>query len=122
MGDDYSQLLTVTRPLRTIDRTHSTHDETKLPKKPWRACMTREELFSVLARWIADICESEPPVLEEQTDLAADLGLDSLALAELAAKLRFKFKIKLRPGEIQHELRVGPLADLVLQKLRDKER
>ena len=112
--------LTVGRPLRTIDR--YTHDspQDQGPEDALETRMTREELFSVLARWIADICESEPPALEEQTDLAADLGLDSLALAELAAKLRFKFKIKLRPGEIQNELRVGPLADLVLQKLRDK--
>ncbi len=83
--------------------------------------MNREELVRTLAGWIGDICEADPPPLTEQTDLAQDLGLDSLALAELAAKLRFKFKIRLRPGELQGQLRVGPLLDLVLQRMASGE-
>lgn len=82
--------------------------------------MDRDQLMTALAQWVGDICETDAPALTAETDLVDDLGLDSLALAELAAKLRFKYKIKLRPGELQNELRVGPLVDLVLERLAEK--
>lgn len=79
--------------------------------------MTREELMARLATWIAEITEEPPPALTEQTALVDDLGLDSLALAELAAKLRQAYGIKLRPGELHGRLQVGPLTELVLSKV-----
>lgn len=79
--------------------------------------MTREELIADLAYWIGDITESDAPTLTEETDLVKDLGLDSLALAELAAKMRRKFQIKLRPGELRTDLRVGRVVDFVLERM-----
>lgn len=79
--------------------------------------MTRDEMLADLATWIGEITESDPPVLTEETDLVKDLGLDSLALAELAAKLRRRFQIKLRPGELRTDLRVGRLADFVMERI-----
>jgi acyl carrier protein len=79
--------------------------------------MTRAELVAELATWIGQILEAAPPALDDDTDLVADLGLDSLALAELAAKLRMRHKIKLRPTELASDLRVGPIVDLVLARL-----
>ena len=79
--------------------------------------MTRDELKASLAKWIADITEEAPPALEEHTDLSRDLGLDSLALAELAARVRRELKVKLKPGELAKDLRVSALLDAV-QKLQ----
>lgn len=79
--------------------------------------MTRDDLRQELARWIAEITEEAPPTLDDATDLVLDVGLDSLALAELAAKLRVKLKVKLRPGELRNDLKVGSLVDLIQAKL-----
>jgi len=79
--------------------------------------MTRDDLKQELARWIAEITEEAPPALDDSTDLVLDLGLDSLSLAELAAKLRVALKVKLRPGELRNDLRVGSLVDLIQVRL-----
>ncbi len=79
--------------------------------------MTRDALVAELASWIGEIAETAPPVLGDETDLVKDLGLDSLALAELAAKLRLRHKIRLRPGELVGKLQVGQVVDLVLAKI-----
>jgi acyl carrier protein len=78
--------------------------------------MTVEALMQQMADWIAEITETEPPVITAETELVQDLGLDSLALAELAAKLRMRYRIKLRPGELQSDLRAGRLAQFVLDR------
>ena len=83
--------------------------------------MTRAELIADFASWIADITDKPAPELRDETDLVEDLGLDSLALAELAAMVRKKFKIKLRPGELQDRLKVGLLVDVVLERLAGAE-
>jgi acyl carrier protein len=75
--------------------------------------VTRDELKAALAKWIADITEEPPPQLEESTDLAKDVGLDSLALAELAARVRRELKVKLKPGEMAKDLKVSSLLDAV---------
>ncbi len=79
--------------------------------------MTREEILQQLSEWVGDITDSPPPPITAQTHLQQDLGLDSLALAELAAKLRMRFKVKLRPGELVNDLRAGAVADFVLSRL-----
>jgi acyl carrier protein len=79
--------------------------------------MTRTELTGLLAGWIALITDADPPVLAEDTDLVRDLGLDSLALAELAAKLRSTLKIRVRPGELAADLRVGKILDFIQSRL-----
>jgi acyl carrier protein len=79
--------------------------------------VNREELKKLLGSWIADITGEPPPALTDETDLVKDVGLDSLALAELGAKLRLQFKIKLRPGELVRDLRVGTVLSVVLAKL-----
>lgn len=79
--------------------------------------MTRDELKASLSKWISDITEEAPPALEEHTDLAKDLGLDSLALAELAARVRRELKVKLKPGEMAKDLKVSSLLDAVLRLL-----
>jgi acyl carrier protein len=80
--------------------------------------MTRETLMEKLAGWIAEVVEEEaPPPLTAETHLVDDLGLDSLALAELAAKVRLGLQVRLRPGELRADLRVGALVDLVLARL-----
>lgn len=79
--------------------------------------MTRDELRASLAKWIGDITEEAAPQLTDATDLAKDLGLDSLALAELAARVRRELKVKLKPGEMAKDLKVGSLLDAV-QKLQ----
>lgn len=78
--------------------------------------MTRPELIAKLAAWIGEIMEADAPALTEETHLVEDLGLDSLALAELAARLRRELQIKLKPGEMRTDLRVGPLLDFIEAK------
>ena len=79
--------------------------------------MTRDELRATLATWIGEILESDPPAIADATHLVEDLALDSLALAELAARLRSTLKIRLKPGELAADLRVGKILDLVLARL-----
>lgn len=79
--------------------------------------MTRDELRQAMAEAIALITEGEAPELREDTHLVQDLGLDSLALAELAAKLRRQVQVRLRPAEFRADLRVGAVLDLVLSRL-----
>lgn len=79
--------------------------------------MGRDELRRTLADWIGEILEGAAPALDDATDLVADLALDSLALAELAARLRATFKIRLKPGELAADLRVGKVLDLVMSRL-----
>ncbi|MBM3270602.1 MAG: hypothetical protein FJZ01_23455 [Candidatus Sericytochromatia bacterium] len=79
--------------------------------------MTRDELLRQLADWIGDITDAAPPEVAADTHLQKDLGLDSLALAELAAKLRMRYKVRLRPGELVSDLRAGAVADFVLARL-----
>ena len=79
--------------------------------------MTRDELLATMSTWIAEITEGEAPVLTPETHLVHELGLDSLALAELAGKLRVRMKVKLKPGEIRNDLRAGAVADVVLSRL-----
>ncbi|MBM3270335.1 MAG: hypothetical protein FJZ01_22095 [Candidatus Sericytochromatia bacterium] len=79
--------------------------------------MTREELLQLLAAWVGDITDAAPPPITPETDLVRDLGLDSLALAELAAKARMRFKVRIRPGELAADLRAGAVADLLLSRL-----
>ena len=67
--------------------------------------MNKQELLVTMSAWIAEITEGEPPVVTAETHLVHELGLDSLALAELAARLRMRLKVKLRPGEIRSDLR-----------------
>jgi adenylosuccinate lyase len=50
--------------------------------------MTRPELLNRLAVWIGKITEADKPTLADASHLVEDLGLDSLALAELAARTR----------------------------------
>jgi acyl carrier protein len=80
---------------------------------------TPEVLTAQLSQWISDITEKPAPSLTPETDLAQDLGLDSLALAELSAKVRVHYKIKLRAGELRNSLAVGPLVALVRTRLSE---
>jgi acyl carrier protein len=82
--------------------------------------MNREDLTKILAEWIGEIMEQEPPTLTSETDLIKDLSLDSLSLAELAARLRIRYKIHIRPSELLHRMQVGALIDLIEQKLSEK--
>jgi acyl carrier protein len=84
--------------------------------------MSRDEFIQILAKWIGEIMEREPPDLKPETDLLKDLSLDSLALAELAARLRVQYQIQIRPSELLNRLQVGVLVDLVHQKLLEKRR
>ena len=78
--------------------------------------MTRPELLDRVADWIGEITEGAKPELSDQTHLVEDLGLDSLALAELAARMRRELGIKLKPGELRTDLRAGAVADFILAK------
>jgi acyl carrier protein len=82
--------------------------------------MSREDLTKILAEWIGEIMEQEPPELTSGTDLIKDLALDSLSLAELAARLRLRYRIQIRPSEILNRLQVGTLIDLIERKLLEK--
>jgi acyl carrier protein len=83
--------------------------------------MTREELTAEASRWIGEILDRDPPPLRDDTDLVRDVGLDSLGLAELAARVRSRHRIRLRPSELRNDLRVGPLIHLVLSRIKDAQ-
>jgi acyl carrier protein len=83
--------------------------------------MTKDELLAEATRWIGEILERDPPPITPDSDLVRDVGLDSLGLAELAARLRSRHQIKLRPGELRNDLRVGPLLDLVLERIQARK-
>ncbi len=78
--------------------------------------MTQSELLDRLAGWIGEITEADKPALAAETHLVEDLGLDSLALAELAARVRRELGLKLKPGELRTDLRAGAVADFILAK------
>ena len=78
--------------------------------------MSRAELTTELSNWIGEITESPAPVLTDATDLARDLGLDSLSIAELAARVRQRLQIRLRASDVVQDLSVGHLLDLVEQQ------
>lgn len=78
--------------------------------------MTRDEMLVTLAVWIGEITEQPPPRLTADTDLVGDLALDSLALAELGARLYLCHKVRLRPTELANALRAGALVDLVRER------
>ena len=79
--------------------------------------MTDEELIARLAGWIGEINDTAPPAITRETDLMSDLGLDSLGLAELAARVRTTYQVRLRASEVAADLRVGALVDLLKARL-----
>jgi len=79
--------------------------------------VTRDEMLVMLAGWIGEITQRNPPRLTDGTHLVGDLGLESLALAELGSRLRLHYRVRLRPTEVAGALRAGALVDLVRDKL-----
>jgi acyl carrier protein len=79
--------------------------------------MTRDEMLRTLAAWIGEITERDAPALTEATHLVGDLGLDSLALAELGSRVRVRYRVQLRPTEVAGALQAGALVDLVMSKV-----
>jgi len=80
--------------------------------------MTRDEMIRILGEWIGEITEQPPPKLSSGTDLIKDLCLDSLALAELAARLRMRYQVKIRTVEFGKGLQVGAIVDLVREQMK----
>ena len=80
--------------------------------------MERDALLALLTTWLSEILDRPAPPLTDATHLVNDVGLDSIALAELAAKVRHRFKIKLRPADLVDDLRVGAVLDRVAAQLK----
>jgi acyl carrier protein len=80
--------------------------------------MTTETLLKVLAEWIGEITEQPPPHLTNDTDLVKDLALDSLAMAELGARVWLRYRVHVRSSEVANAPRVGALVDLVQTRLQ----
>jgi acyl carrier protein len=78
------------------------------------------DLIQLLQQWVAEITDSTLPPFTSETDLVGDAGLDSLALAELAARVRQRFHISLRAMELGSDLRVGRLARLIAERATER--
>jgi acyl carrier protein len=80
--------------------------------------MTTDALLNAMAEWIGEITEQPPPQLTNETDLVKDLALDSLAMAELGARVWLRYKVHVRASEVANAPRIGALVELVRTRLQ----
>ncbi len=74
---------------------------------------TRLELERELCQVVAEKLKTDPNQIRMDDDVVVDLGVDSLALAELTVQLEKRMGVKV-PGEDWLEvITVGELADLI---------
>lgn len=74
---------------------------------------TRLELEHELCQIVAEKLELDPNRIRMDDDVVADLGADSLALAELTLQLEERMGVKVPGEEWLDVITIGELADLI---------
>jgi acyl carrier protein len=88
-----------------------------MPSTEIRSEASASDLLPLLSQWIAEIVDAPMPALSAETDIVKDAGLDSLALTQLAARVRQRFHVQMRAVEFSNDLRLGRLAALVAERI-----
>lgn len=81
----------------------------------------REEVFDGVRIELAELSLVPPERIVESADLFGDLGLDSLSLLTLLARLHSRFKIELYSVDLFRKPAVGSIVDLIMDKIDVKE-
>lgn len=78
--------------------------------------MTRDDVFQRLCRILAEDFQAVPERLSDESSLRGDLGLDSLALTDLAFLIQSDFGIKASPEVFRDVATLGALADAIANR------
>ena len=83
--------------------------------------MSREEVFERLNEVFRDVFDEEDITVDEGTTAEDIDGWDSLEHINLMAAVESEFGIKFSMGQIVTMKNVGEMADIILQKVRNRE-
>lgn len=78
--------------------------------------MTREDVFQRLSQILVEDFQAVPEQLRDECSLRGDLGLDSLALTDLAFLIQSDFGIKASPEVFRDVATLGALADAISRR------
>ncbi len=82
--------------------------------------MTREQVFSLIRKHLADELELSPESIEEDSRFREDLEADSLDLYTLVQELEDAYGVKISDEEAAKILTVGQAVDFVLASGSDR--
>jgi acyl carrier protein len=75
-----------------------------------------EEMKARLIKLIADQAGCPPEIVKPDSNLVADLGMDSLDLIETCMAVEEEFEIEISDEEAERYVTVGDIMDLVVLK------
>jgi acyl carrier protein len=76
--------------------------------------VTREQIFQVIRRHLADELEVDPETISESTRFKEDLEADSLDLYTLVQELEDTYGVRISDEQAVHIRNVGQAVDFVL--------
>jgi acyl carrier protein len=84
--------------------------------------MTRDQIFTLIQRHLADELELEPGLISESTSFKEDLDADSLDLYTLVQELEDTYSVRISDEQAAEILTVGQAVDFVLAHVGDTNR
>jgi acyl carrier protein len=79
--------------------------------------LSRDQIYDDVIRTIAEVTEYDPAELNGQTELIADLGLDSLMIFEIVIELEEKFDLRISDEEADQIKTIDQSVDFVVREL-----
>ena len=79
--------------------------------------LSRAHIYDDVIRTIAEVTEYDPAELNGQTELIADLGLDSLMIFEIVIELEEKFDLRISDEEADQIKTIDQAVDFVVREL-----
>ncbi|MGI6334831.1 MAG: acyl carrier protein [Saccharofermentanales bacterium] len=79
--------------------------------------LSRDQIYDDVIRTIAEVTEYDPAELNGQTELIADLGLDSLMIFEIVIELEEKFDLRISDEEADQIKTIDQAVDFVVREL-----
>ncbi len=79
--------------------------------------MTRDEIFTLIQKRLAELIETEPEKIQLTTRLEEDLEADSLDLVELAMSLEEELSLEIPDEELEGIRTVGDAVDFVAARV-----
>jgi len=83
--------------------------------------MNRESIIEKMSDILRKVMFNESLVVQPDDDLRAKLGMDSMGAVEFVSTVESEYKIKISEEELNSIGTMNEAADLVLQKLAEKE-
>ena len=80
---------------------------------------TRSECLSIVQTVLAEHCKVTMDALDERLHLQADLGLDSMALLNLALEVENAFELCLEEDPENPPQTIGEIVDLIQERLKE---